>query len=152
FPWSRVSIIILPPAGLGELWTIVAPFPRVTMQPAYASGPRSADGKKRTIAGTQLGHSAIKQRINALEWFLKANEDDWRDHEDYQATRVKLRDHATISQQEGTSRRDKRNRASSGQEQKAMGSSSGMHIPFPTSSFSQQDPHDALKSQKRANI
>ncbi|KAE8180059.1 hypothetical protein CF336_g9426 [Tilletia laevis] len=90
----------------------------------YASGPRSADGKKRTIAGTQLGHSAIKQRINALEWFRKANEDDWRDHEDYQATQVKLRDHATISQQEGTSRRDKRNRASSGQEQKAMGSSS----------------------------
>ncbi|KAE8217405.1 hypothetical protein CF319_g8499 [Tilletia indica] len=91
----------------------------------YVSGRKGdSSEEKKTIAGTQLGLSAIKQRINALEWFRKANEDEWCEHAEYAETRVKLRDNATISQLETAVRRDKRNRANAGQEQKAMGSSS----------------------------
>ncbi|KAE8211507.1 hypothetical protein CF327_g4736 [Tilletia walkeri] len=91
----------------------------------YVSGRKGdSSEEKKTIAGTQLGLSAIKQRINALEWFWKANEDEWCEHAEYAETRVKLRGNATISQLETAVRRDKRNRANAGQEQKAMGSSS----------------------------
>ncbi|KAK0549133.1 hypothetical protein OC844_006914, partial [Tilletia horrida] len=91
----------------------------------YASGRKSgAAEEKRKVAGTQLGVSAIKQRINALEWLRKHSEDDWRGHAEHEATRIKLRDHATICELEAATKRDKRNRADGGQELKAIGSSS----------------------------
>ncbi|KAK0541880.1 hypothetical protein OC844_007942, partial [Tilletia horrida] len=91
----------------------------------WAAGrkPASSD-TKRKVAGTQLGVSAIKQRINALEWFRKHNQEEWRGHDEYDATRIKLRDHATITKLELATKRKKRNRADGGQGLKAVGSSS----------------------------
>ncbi|KAK0522916.1 hypothetical protein OC834_006094 [Tilletia horrida] len=51
-------------------------------------------------------------------------QEEWRGHDEYDATRIKLRDHATITKLELATKREKRNRADGGQGLKAVGSSS----------------------------
>ncbi|KAE8250138.1 hypothetical protein A4X13_0g4936 [Tilletia indica] len=120
----------------GREEAIIAPYPITAAKAAlfinysmkrehYVSGRREAGGETRkTIPRTQLGVSAIEQRVNALERFQNANEDDWSQHLEYKAPRP-----ATMLQFPGLSQTKSATSATEraqdkSQEQKALGSSS----------------------------
>ncbi|KAE8221172.1 hypothetical protein CF319_g5424 [Tilletia indica] len=125
----------------GREEAIIAPYPITAAKAAlfinysmkrehYVSGRREADGETRkTIPRTQLGVSAIEQRVNALERFQNANEDDWSQHLEYKAPRP-----ATMLQFPGLSQTKSATSATEraqdkSQEQKAQGSSSASCAP-----------------------